>query len=99
MEVVLSALSGSIDILSPFGNLLVKKQPESDLEDLHDEDDALGVSNLNPPEEGQPMPPSILYTHEGDLEDAITDEVPQNKGTSEIFIQGEKMMKAKALWH
>jgi hypothetical protein len=96
MEEILSTLSG-IDMLSPFGNLLVNQQHES--EDLGDEDDILDVSNQNIPEEGQPMPPSVPYTHEGDLEDVIADEVPRNKGMSEVFIQGKKTTKAKALRH
>ena len=45
------------------------------------------------------MPPLIPYTHEGDLEDMIADEVSHNKSTSEILIQDEKTTKAKALRH
>ena len=58
----------------------------------------LDVSNQDPGEDHL-MLPSILYMHEGDLKDVITDKLPRNKSTSEIFIQGEKTTKAKALRH
>ena len=57
------------------------------------------VSNQDASEEGHLVSPSCPYTHEGDLEDAIADEAPRNRSTSEIFIQGEKTTKAKALRH
>jgi hypothetical protein len=61
MEEILSTLSG-IDMLSPFGNLLVNQQHES--EDLCAEDDILDVLNQNPPEEGGPTIAAIssIYT-------------------------------------
>jgi hypothetical protein len=102
MEATLSALTGTIDMLSPFGKLLVNQHHEA--EDACDEDSMLEVSNQvpsqDPSEENHSMPPlSIPYTHEGDLEDAIADEVPRNQSTSEIVIRGEKTTKAKALQH
>ncbi|KAH9074231.1 hypothetical protein EDB83DRAFT_2312565 [Lactarius deliciosus] len=89
MEAMFSTLSAShpsIDMLSPLGNLLVNRRNET--EDQC-EDDAL--------DSARDSVSSNPYTHEGDLEDAIADEVPRNKGTSEITIKGEKMTKAKAL--
>lgn len=102
MEVMLSALTGTINMLSPFGKLLVNQRHET--EDACDEDSMLEVSNQvpsqDPSEENHSMPPlSIPYTHENDLEDTIADEVPRNQSTSQIFIQGEKTTKAKALQH
>jgi hypothetical protein len=88
MEATLSALSG-IDMLSPFGKLLVNQR--------HETDDVCHGDVLHA-EEGHLTPPLMPYTHEGDLEDAIADEVPRNKA-SEIVIQGEKTTKAKALRH
>ncbi|KAH9011145.1 hypothetical protein EDB85DRAFT_1901324 [Lactarius pseudohatsudake] len=100
MEAMFSALSAShpsIDMLSPLGNLLVNRRNET--EDRCEDDALDGVSNQDSSEEGHPSQtrPSIPYTHKGDLEDAIADEVPRNKGTSEITIKGEKTTKAKAL--
>ena len=43
---------------------------------------------------------NISYTHEGDMEDAIAKEVPRSTTiTSDIVINGQKTMKAKALRH
>ncbi|KAH9028337.1 hypothetical protein EDB85DRAFT_2147919 [Lactarius pseudohatsudake] len=100
MEAMFSALSAShpsIDMLSPLGNLLVNRRNET--EDRCEDDALDGVLNQDSSEEGHPSQtrPSIPYTHEGDLEDAIADEVPRNKSTSEITIKGEKTTKAKAL--
>ena len=97
MESALGALSGSqyIDMLSPLGKLLVNQHNESDPKDT--------LSPANPPPAEQGLQgssstlPSIPYTHEGDLEDALADEAPRNSVTSEIIIQGEKTSKARAL--
>ena len=98
MEAALSVLRGT-DMLSPLGRLLVNQRHET--EDAYDKDEALEVPTQGPSEEGNSTPPlaplSVPYTHDGDLEDAIADEVPRNKSTSEIVIQGEKTTKAKAL--
>jgi hypothetical protein len=98
MEAVLSVLRG-IDMLSPLGKLLVNQRHET--EDACNKDEALEVPTQGPSEEGNSTPPLapllVPYTHDSDLEDAIADEVPRNKSTSEIVIQGEKMTKAKAL--
>ncbi|KAH9004151.1 hypothetical protein EDB86DRAFT_3208354 [Lactarius hatsudake] len=88
-EDILGALSGSspsIDMLSPFGELMVNQRDE--IEEVSEEESAHG-----------PRPQSVPYTHEGDIEDAIADEAPRNNGTSEILIQGQKTTKAKALRH
>ena len=91
-EATFSALSSShpsIDMLSPFGELIVNQCDENlnDTEDVHEEEDALEVSG----------PQSTPYAHEGDAEDAMADEAPHNNTTSEIFVQGRKTTKAKAL--
>jgi len=96
MEAVLSALSGnnSIDMLSPLGKLLINQHNEGDTED------ALGLDHPPPADQSSsstPTPLSDPYIHEGDLEDTLADEVPRNKVTSEIIIQGQKTSKAKAL--
>ena len=96
MEATLSTLT-DIDMLSPLGHLLVNQRHET--EDAGDEDNTLEVSNQDASEERRLVSPSRPYTHEGDLEDAIADEAPRNRSTSEIFIQGEKTTKAKALRH
>ncbi|KAN0128038.1 hypothetical protein V8E53_014139 [Lactarius tabidus] len=93
MEAALGTLTG-IDMLSPLGTLLVNQQHET--EDPCDEDDTLDVSIQDPSEDHLTLP-SIPYTHEGDIEDVIADEVPCNKSTLEILIQGKKTTKAKAL--
>jgi hypothetical protein len=92
-----SRSSASIDMLSPFGDLLVNQRDET--EDACEEDNAPEVSSPNLHDEGHPRPQSVPYTHEGDIEDAIADEAPRNNGTSEILIQGQKTTKAKALRH
>ena len=97
MEAAFSTLAG-IDMLSPLGNLLVNQRHEMETEDLTEDacDEDNEMPNQDPPE-GHFTPPSLPYTHEGDLEDAIADEAPRNTSTSEIVIQGEKSTKAKAL--
>jgi hypothetical protein len=43
---------------------------------------------------------SASFTHEGDMEDAIANDTPQNsKITLEVVIEGLKTTKAKALQH
>jgi hypothetical protein len=42
---------------------------------------------------------SSSYTHDGDLEDAIAEEMPRNNVDSAIIVQGHKTSKAKALRH
>jgi hypothetical protein len=84
-----------VDMLSPFGRLLVNQRDEvqehscSELSDQY--------NDQYPPNNGHQTPPSIPYTHEGDLEDAIADEMPRNQVSSEVVIQGQKTSKAKAL--
>lgn len=106
MEATLAALSGdkNVDMLSPLGKLLVNQRDEQGEES--DIEDSLGTAN--PPlaeQELCPTMPTMMptasssYTHEGDLEDALADEVPRNSVTSEIVIDGQKTSKAKALRH
>ncbi|KAH9036309.1 hypothetical protein EDB85DRAFT_2209149 [Lactarius pseudohatsudake] len=90
-EAILGMLSCSIppiDMLSPFGELMVNQRDEIKEVSEELEEDARG-----------PSPQSVPYTHEGDIEDAIADEAPRNNGSSEILIQGQKTTKAKALRH
>ncbi|KAH8992268.1 hypothetical protein EDB86DRAFT_2806293 [Lactarius hatsudake] len=98
-EAILSTLSCSIDMLAPFGELLVNLRDENldKAKDACEEDDALEVSGPNQYNEGHSGPQPVPYTHEGDIEDAIADEAPRNNSTSEILIQGKKTTKAKAL--
>jgi hypothetical protein len=89
-----------IDILSPLGDILVNVQ---DTDDEFDCSELSGVhdplSTLPPAVEG-PTPASQPFTPDGDMEDAIAEEVPRNdKITSEIIINGLKTTKAKALRH
>ncbi|KAH9177426.1 hypothetical protein EDB89DRAFT_1845132, partial [Lactarius sanguifluus] len=88
-EAILSTLSCStppLDMLSPFGELMVNQRDEIEEVSEELEEDTRG-----------PRPQSVPYTHEGDIEDAIADEAPRNNGSSEILIQGQKTTKAKAL--
>ncbi|KAH9041867.1 hypothetical protein EDB83DRAFT_2524007 [Lactarius deliciosus] len=90
-EAILSTLSCStppLDMLSPFGELMVNQCDKIEEVSEELEEDTRG-----------PRPQSVPYTHEGDIEDAITDEAPRNNGSSEILIQGQKTTKAKALRH
>ena len=80
-----------VDMLSPFGQLLVNQRDEALEYDCSD------LSDQSPPDHDHPTPPSVPYTHEGDLEDAIADEMPRNQVSSEVVIQGQKTSKAKAL--
>lgn len=93
-DAILSRLTNTnacIDMLSPFGELMVNQRDEPNETEDADEEDTLEVSSCN---EGRQ---STLYTHEGDVEDAIADEAPRNNITSEILVQGHKTTKAKAL--
>ncbi|KAH9048209.1 hypothetical protein EDB84DRAFT_1557005 [Lactarius hengduanensis] len=47
-----------------------------------------GVNNAQMP---------LSYTHDGDLEDAIAEEMPRNNVDSTITVEGRKTLKAKAL--
>ena len=98
MESILDALSGnkSIDMLSPLGRLLVHQH------DKNGEDNSLDLGNLPPAEQPRnsttPTPlPSLTYLHDGDLEDVLVDDAPHNNMTSEIVVQGQRTLKAKAL--
>lgn len=95
--------SPNIDILSPLGTLLVHQRDGG--EDLG-EDDLEGVGPDLQDDSPLPSQPagdvignlaSTSYTHDGDLEDAMADEMPRNNVDSTIVIQGQKTSKAKAL--
>ena len=98
-----------IDILSPLGDILVNIQDADDEYDCSEVADVYGSSEAPLNDSSEPVAgastlpvstASVPYTHEGDMEDAIAEEVPQNtKITSEIIINGQKTTKAKALWH
>ena len=98
-EAIFSALSGStsIDMLSPFGELLVNQRDE--VEETFEEDDTSEVPEQALYDSSSLTPQPVPYTHEGDIEDAIADEAPRNNSPSEITIQGQKTTKAKALRH
>ncbi|RDB18817.1 hypothetical protein Hypma_014567 [Hypsizygus marmoreus] len=86
-----------IDILAPFGELLVnQRDPEgefdcSDLAAMYA--DAEHRDLVEPSMSGSP------FTHEGDMEDAIAEEVPRNLVSSSVFVKGQMTTKAKALRH
>jgi hypothetical protein len=91
-----------IDILSPLGVLLVNQR------DLDDEYDCSELCADYPAVDSEPTEPNVQpatlpapmpYTHEGDMEDAMADEMPRNVVTAEIIIDGQKTTKAKALRH
>jgi hypothetical protein len=98
-----------VDILSPLGDILVNIQDADDEYDCSEVADMYGSSEAPLNGSSEPVADasalsaasaSVPYTHEGDMEDAIAEEVPQNtKITSEIIINGQKTTKAKALRH
>ncbi|KAH9011872.1 hypothetical protein EDB85DRAFT_1900712 [Lactarius pseudohatsudake] len=102
----------NIDMLSLLGTLLVNhRDPEHDNRDNTDD----FARDLGPEPEGPEHIPSdamqnanisrtalslpLSYMHDGDLEDAIADEMPRNNVDSTIIVQGQKTSKAKALRH
>ncbi|KAI0296798.1 hypothetical protein BC826DRAFT_1103621 [Russula brevipes] len=87
-----SVTNGSMDVdmLSLFGKLLVNQ---------YDETEEDGSIDFSAPHRSSPTHPSSPRLHEGDLEDAISNEAPRNNVTSNVIIQGQKTSKAKALWH
>ncbi|KAI9433597.1 hypothetical protein H4582DRAFT_2060981 [Lactarius indigo] len=92
----------NIDILSPLGTLLVNQRNQE-----HDSEDDDFAPVVTP--EGPAYTPSdtvqgvnnvqtaLPYTHDGDLEDAIAEEMPRNNVDSAITVEGRKTSKAKAL--
>ena len=104
-EQLLAEDAPNIDMLSPLGTLLVnQRDPEHDGEDQCEDDNPNDFS----PEEAMLQPSDAVqevnnsgvplsHTHEGDMEDAIADEVPRNNVDSSITVQGLKTSKAKAL--
>ena len=100
-EPILNALAADqvagkhVDMLSPLGQLLVNQC------DTAQKYDCSNLSDQYPPDQGHQTvlseAQSVPYTHEGDLEDAIADEMPRNQVSSEVVVQGQKTSKAKAL--
>ena len=101
-ENLLAESDPSIDMLSLLGTLLVnQRNQDPNAEDLNVDD---LTHDLSP----EPIPSgamqgvhrnqtSLSYTHDGDLEDAMADEMPRNSVGSAIIMQGRKTSKAKAL--
>ncbi|KAH9009790.1 hypothetical protein EDB85DRAFT_2282777 [Lactarius pseudohatsudake] len=100
----------NIDMLSPLGTLLVNQRDQE-----HDnKDNTDDFSASFDPEGPEHIPSDVMqnasnarttlslplsYTHDGDLEDAIADEMPRNNVDSTVIVQGQKTSKAKALRH
>lgn len=81
-----------VDILSPFGEILVNQRDlddEYNCSDLANDDSNLEMPTLSPTEQWMPQT-SAPYIQEGDLEDAMAEEMPRNQITSEIIIAGQK---------
>src|SRR6266702_2116082 len=94
----------NIDMLSPLGTLLVNQHDQ----EHNSEDNTDDFSCDFDPEEPEHIPSDttqevsnaqmpLSYTHDGDLEDAIADEMPRNNVDYAIIVQGQKTSKAKAL--
>ena len=94
----------NVDMLSPLGTLLVNQRDrECDGEDQGegnslDNADDLGLEEpaLIPGTTQDSWTP-LSHTHDGDVEDAIADEMPRNNVDSSIIVQGQTTSKAKAL--
>ena len=90
-----------VDILSPFGEILVNQhdiEDEYDCSELATDYDTSETPTFSSTENPTTQI-SVPYTHEGDLEDAMAEEMPRNQITSDIIITGQKTTKAKALCH
>jgi hypothetical protein len=100
-EQLLAEGSADIDMLSPLGTLLVnlREGGEDDLDNFSPECSDNHSPPLHATEqlEANNTCTSLSYTHEGDLEDAMADEMPHNSIDSKIVIQGQETSKAKAL--
>jgi hypothetical protein len=100
-EQLLAEGSADINMLSPLGTLLVNLHEGG--EDNLDNFSPKCSDNHSPPLhaaeqlEANNTCTSLSYTHEGDLEDAMADEMPHNSIDSKIVIQGQETSKAKAL--
>ncbi|KAH9043907.1 hypothetical protein EDB85DRAFT_2071109 [Lactarius pseudohatsudake] len=106
-EQLLAEGTPNIDMLSPLGTLLVnQRDPEHDSGDNTDDfardlgpehipSDAMQNANISRTALSLPL----SYMHDGDLEDAIADEMPRNNVDSAIIVQGQKTSKVKALRH
>lgn len=98
---LLAGDSVGVDILSPLGTLLANLHDggEDDLDDSSPEHPEDCLPPLHATEHADNTRTSLSYTDEGDLEDAMADEMPQNNVHSKIIIQGQETSKAKALHH
>ena len=109
-EALLTDNSPNIDILSPLGMLLVNQRDQEHDDDLEE----FFCNNPAPESSGGPGPEqipsnterdmrnaqtSLPYTHNGDLEDVIAEELLRNNVDSAVTVQGHKTSKAKALRH
>ncbi|KAH9960237.1 hypothetical protein BGW80DRAFT_1136508, partial [Lactifluus volemus] len=94
MDLAASDSESSYDILAPLGRPLVNQYDD---DDEYDTTVLSGSSQSINLKEDLVASPGHPYTHDGDIEDAIADEMPRNQVTSDITIQGEKTSKARAL--
>ena len=94
---VLTNLSASdlpYDILSLLGQLLVNQYDD---DNEYDTTVLSGASSQSVEDDPVASPGGHPYTHKGDMEDAIANEMPRNQVTLDITIQGEKTSKARVL--
>ena len=100
-EQLLAGDPADIDILSPLGTLLVNLHDggEDNLDDSSPEHPDDRPPPLHATEDADNTRASLSYTHEGDLEDVMADEMPRNNINSKIVIQGQETSKVKALRH
>ena len=94
-EQLLADGAPNIDMLSPLGTLLVNQRDQEYDSDDQGEDN--NPNNFGPEEPGLETRTPLSHTHEGDVEDALADEIPRNNVDSSIIVQGVKTSKAKAL--
>ena len=90
---------GDINFLSPFGSVLVNMQDDEDGSyDCSELQTEYPIDNIDPPSD----PPSIASSNsrptlDGDLEDAIAEEIPREPISSEVLINGKPISKPAAL--
>ncbi|KAG6849113.1 hypothetical protein H0H93_011212 [Arthromyces matolae] len=100
--------TANIDILSPFGSLLVNQRDVT----VDDDDDCSELQGLYlPPSDSHPGTPGSFSTvsqseahqshfvdsHSGDLEDAMAEELPRGSVNAKVKIKGVETTKPKAL--
>ena len=90
---------GDVDFLSPFGSILVNMRDDEDgLYDCSELQIEYPIDNIDPPSDL----PSIASSNsrptlDGDLEDAISEEIPCRPISSEVLINGKPVSKPTAL--